>query len=226
MMDTRVSNDSPNDGRRSSGFTLIELLVVVVIIGVIVSSVMLSINLLGRDRAAQDESRRFWALLQQAREEAELQGIDIGIYVAASSYEFLRFDPRRNIWLPIENDVLYESRKLPEGLRFRVWLEAREIVLQPQLPKRFSLEESDDDEEEEDQDDAKKSSDERPPQLVVMSSGEVVPFELQIERDGAEALWRVVSLTDGDLRVERRQENREWAAVAQTLSRDDEEDAT
>ena len=42
----------------------------------IVSSVMLSINLLGRDRAAQDESRRFWALLQQAREEAELQGIE------------------------------------------------------------------------------------------------------------------------------------------------------
>jgi general secretion pathway protein H len=222
MMVSRVSYVSRNDGRRSFGFTLIELLVVVVIIGVIVSAVMLSMNLLGRDRESEDESRRFWALLRQAREEAELQGIDIGVYIATSSYEFLRFDPRRNIWLPIDNDVLYEPRKLPEGLRFRVWLEAREIILQPQLPKRFSLE---DIEEDEDEDREKKSLDERPPQVIVMSSGEIVPFELQIERDGAEALWRVVALPDDDLRVERRQENREWGVVAQTLPSNEEEDA-
>src|SRR5512138_3301902 len=222
MMDSRVSNVSLKDGRRSFGFTLIEVLVVVVIMGVIVSAVMLSMNLLGRDRESEDESRRVWALLRQAREEAELQGIDIGIYIAASSYEFLRFDPRRNIWLPIDNDVLYEPRKLPEGLRFRVWLEAREIILQPQLPKRFSLE---DIEEDEDEDREKKSLDERPPQVIVMSSGEIVPFELQIERDGAEALWRVVALPDDDLRVERRQENREWGVVAQTLPSNEEEDA-
>lgn len=223
MMDSRVSNVSLKDGRRSFGFTLIEVLVVVVIMGVIVSAVMLSMNLLGRDRESEDESRRVWALLRQAREEAELQGIDIGIYIAASSYEFLRFDSRRNIWLPIENDVLYEPRELPEGLRFRVWLEAREIVLQPQLPKRFSLEDSEEDEEDEDKE--KKARDERPPQVIVMSSGEIVPFELQIERDGAEALWRVVALPDDDLRVERRQENREWGVVAQTLPPSAEEDA-
>ncbi len=223
-MDTRVSNVSRTDGRRSFGFTLIELLVVVVIIGILVSAVMLSMNLLGRDRESEDESRRFWALVRQAREEAELQGIDIGIYVAASSYEFLRFDPRRSLWLPIEDDVLYEPRKLPEGLRFRVWLEAREIVLQPQLPKRFSPEQSDD-EDDEDGEEEKKSRDERPPQIIVMSSGELVPFELQVERDGAEALWRVVALPDDDLRVERRRENREWDVVAQTLPRSDEEDA-
>ncbi|NLG76318.1 MAG: type II secretion system minor pseudopilin GspH, partial [Xanthomonadaceae bacterium] len=204
------------------GFTLIELLVVVVIIGVVVSAVTLSINLLGRDRETEDESRRFWALLRQAREEAELQGIDIGVFVASSAYEFLRFDPRRNIWLPIENDVLYEPRELSEGLRFRVWLESREIVLQPQLPERTFAEKD----EEQEQDEARDKLDDRPPQIIVMSSGEIVPFELQIERDGAEALWRVVSLPDNDLRVERRRENREWIAVAQTLVPIDEEDDT
>src|SRR5512138_1820940 len=221
MMDSRVSNVSLKDGRRSFGFTLIEVLVVVVIMGVIVSAVMLSMNLLGRDRESEDESRRVWALLRQAREEAELQGIDIGIYIAASSYEFLRFDPRRNIWLPIENDVLYEPRELSEGLRFRVWLESREIVLQPQLPERTFAEKD----EEQEQDEARDKLDDRPPQIIVMSSGEIVPFELQIERDGAEALWRVVALPDDDLRVERRQENREWGVVAQTLPPRAEEDA-
>lgn len=192
------------------------------IIGVVVSAVTLSINLLGRDRETEDESRRFWALLRQAREEAELQGIDIGVFVASSAYEFLRFDPRRNIWLPIENDVLYEPRELSEGLRFRVWLESREIVLQPQLPERTFAEKD----EEQEQDEARDKLDDRPPQIIVMSSGEIVPFELQIERDGAEALWRVVSLPDNDLRVERRRENREWIAVAQTLVPIDEEDDT
>lgn len=218
----QFSSVSSKRGSRSFGFTLIELLVVVVIIGVVVSAVTLSINLLGRDRETEDESRRFWALLRQAREEAELQGIDIGVFVASSAYEFLRFDPRRNIWLPIENDVLYEPRELSEGLRFRVWLESREIVLQPQLPERTFAEKD----EEQEQDEARDKLDDRPPQIIVMSSGEIVPFELQIERDGAEALWRVVSLPDNDLRVERRRENREWIAVAQTLVPIDEEDDT
>ncbi len=218
----QLSSVSSKRGSRSFGFTLIELLVVVVIIGVVVSAVTLSINLLGRDRETEDESRRFWALLRQAREEAELQGIDIGVFVASSAYEFLRFDPRRNIWLPIENDVLYEPRELSEGLRFRVWLESREIVLQPQLPERTFAEKD----EEQEQDEARDKLDDRPPQIIVMSSGEIVPFELQIERDGAEALWRVVSLPDNDLRVERRRENREWIAVAQTLVPIDEEDDT
>lgn len=193
-----------------------EVLVVIVIIGVIVSAATLAFGVLGGDREAEDESRRLWALLQQAREEAELQGIDIGVYVASSSYEFLRFDPRRNVWLPIAGDALYVPRELPEGLRFRAWIEAREIVLQPRLPERsMGKEEEEEDEERENKDDD-DDGDERPPQIVVMSSGEIMPFELQVERDGAEAVLRVVAQPDNDLRVERRNDRREWSVVAQT----------
>lgn len=211
--------------RHARGFTLMEVLVVIVIIGVIVSAATLAFSVLGGDREAEDESRRVWALLQQAREEAELQGIDIGVYVAGSAYEFLRFDPRRRIWLPIQGDALYVPRELPEGLRFRVWLESREIVLQPQLPKREIKEDTEDETTHPAlQERSRKSVDERPPQIVVMSSGEIMPFELRIERDGAEALWRVVSQPDDDLRVERRAQNQDWIAVAQTKPRDEEDD--
>jgi general secretion pathway protein H len=185
---------------RAAGFTLLEILVVIVIIGVMVSMATLSIGLLGADRQSEEEARRVWAVIGQAREEAELQAIDLAVLVGATDYEFLRFDTRRNQWQPIVDDSLYAQRTLPEGLRFRLWLEGREIVLKPGLPDRSK----------------KDESDKWPPQLTVLSSGDVVPFELQIERDGAPALWRMTSLADGDLRVEQRKDEREWATIAQT----------
>ena len=186
--------------RRATGFTLLEILVVLVIIGVMVSMATLSLGVLGADREVEEETRRFWAVLRQAREEAELQAIDVAIFVGSSDYEFLRFDTRRNEWQPIVDDKLYAPRTLPEGLRFRLWMESREIVLKPGLPDRSK----------------KDESQKWPPQLTVLSSGDVVPFEMQIERDGAPALWRMTSLADGDLRVEQRKDERDWTVVAQT----------
>ena len=81
---------------RARGFTLLEILVTLVIIGVMVSMVTLSVGLLGADREADEEARRFWAVMRQAREEAELQAIDLAVFVGTSEYEFLRFDTRRN----------------------------------------------------------------------------------------------------------------------------------
>jgi general secretion pathway protein H len=186
--------------RRAAGFTLLEILVVIVIIGVMVSMATLSVGLLGGDRQSEEEARRVWAVIGQAREEAELQAIDLALFVGTTDYEFLRFDTRRNQWLPVVDDKLYAQRTLPEGLRFRLWMEGREIVLKPGLPDRSK----------------KDESEKWPPQLTVLSSGDVVPFELQIERDGAPALWRMTSLADGDLRVEQRKDERDWTVIAQT----------
>jgi general secretion pathway protein H len=186
--------------RAQPGFTLLEILVVIVIIGVMVSMATLSIGVLGADREVKEEAERFWAVLRQAREEAELQAIDVAIFVGQTDYEFLRFDIRRNEWTPIVEDKLYAQRALPEGLRFRLWLENREIVLKPGLPDRSK----------------KDESQKWPPQITVLSSGDVVPFEMHIERDAAPALWRVTSLADSDLRLEQRKDERDWVVVAQT----------
>jgi len=50
-----------------------------------------------------------------------------------------------------------------------------------------------------------------------------MPFELQIEREGNEALWRVVVLPDNDLRLEQRIRNEPWQLVAQTKPPEDED---
>ena len=186
---------------RNRGFTLLEILVVIVIIGVMVAMVTLSFNVLGSDRETAEETRRFWAVLRQAREEAELQSIDLAVFVGATDYEFLRFDTRRNEWQQIADDKLYAPRVLPEGLRFRLWMESRELVLKPGLPDRSKRDENQ----------------KWPPQVTVLSSGDVVPFELQIERDAAPALWRMTSQADGDLRVEqRKKDDNDWVLVVQT----------
>lgn len=205
----------------AAGFTLLEILVVIVIIGIIVSAATLSIGVLGRDREAEDQSRRFWAVLQQAREEAELQSLDVGVYVASGGYEFVRYDRRRAAWMPIAEDEFYAARELPQGLRFRLWLDSREAVLKPTLADREQ--EQDEDKEKEDKN---KKNDQPPPQIMVLSSGDIVPFDLQVERETQPALWRIVGTTDNDLRVERRNDDIEqWQIVARTRPEDEDEAA-
>jgi general secretion pathway protein H len=223
--------------RSSRGFTLIELLVVVFIIGVIAYAAQLSVNVLGRDSQVEDEARRLWAVLRQTREEAELQGINIGAYFAAEEYEFLRLDVLNNVWVPISGDRLHASRKLPDDLRFRIWLDGREIVLKPQLPEREDEEKRELTEEERKEaelpralrtvkpEDIKRTQ-QHPPQVVVLSSGEVMPFELHIERERQPALWRLVATAENDLRVEQRAKSSEnWTIIEQTNPPPDEQEA-
>jgi len=194
--------------RHAAGFTLMEILVVIVVIGVIVSAATLSMGVLGRDSEAEDQMRRLWAVLRQASEESELQGLDTGMFVSAQGYEFLHYDGRNLTWVPIEGDKLFATRQLPEGLRFRMWLESREVVLKPEVVDRG------------DKDSQKKY----PPQVMVLASGEIMPFELRIERDDTEALWRLVGQPDNDLRLERRTGNEPWQVIAQTRPPEEEND--
>ncbi|HEY5807472.1 MAG TPA: type II secretion system minor pseudopilin GspH [Povalibacter sp.] len=191
--------------RAARGFTLLEILVVIVVIGVIVSAATLSVGVLGRDRESEDQARRFWAVLVQVREESELQGLDMGVFISAEGYEFLQFDTRENRWLPVEGDSFLAPRKLPEGLAFRLWLEKRAIVLKPVTVDRS------------DKDEDKKW----PPQLMVLSSGDIMPFELHLERDGQPAIFRIEALPDNDLRLERRHGIEPWELVSQTKPPED-----
>jgi general secretion pathway protein H len=168
---------------RPRGFTLIELLVVVVIIAVIASVAVLSVGALGRDTQISEETDRLSALLAMVKEQAEMQHRDYGLRLEEARYSFLRFDVRTGEWVEVAGDRLLRARELPEGLRMRLWLEAREAVLRPLPP-------------------AKDKKDRiPPPQVIVFANGELSDFELRLEREDSDHSATIKGSADGKLDI-------------------------
>jgi len=187
------------------GFTLIELLVVIVIVGIIVTMATLSVGVLGRDNQVEDQAKRLYAVLTQAKEEAELQGRDFGILIERDGYLFMRYDYALKQWHTLDNDELLAYRELPEGLQFRLWLDGREVILKTHHDNQPLLSSANSSSS------ASSSAFNSPtstagtgvrPQVAVLSSGDILPFELRLARDNGEFNWHVVGHPDNTLTVE------------------------
>lgn len=152
---------------RRAGFSLIELMMVLVIIGVLVGIFTLSLGTIADDES-QEDARRLQTLIELAREEAMLQGRDVGLSFYQQGYEFAYLrqavteDGKPVVaWFPIENDRFLRPRALNEETYLGLQLEGKEIV----LPFERNFKE------------------EYIPQVYLLSSGEVDPaFSLEIKK--------------------------------------------
>lgn len=176
--------------KRGSGFTLIELLVVVVIVGIISGMLLLSFGVLGDDRALQQQARRLTSLIELATDEAVMQGRDFGIEFMQQGYRFVEHDPLLDQWNQIVGDELLRPRQLEEGMELELRLEDRPVSLS---------EEAADTEVDEDSGDRERNG--YLPHLMILSSGDVTPFNLLIVRQADRSEVLVEMTLTGEMEI-------------------------
>ncbi|MFW2406037.1 MAG: type II secretion system minor pseudopilin GspH [Gammaproteobacteria bacterium] len=175
-----------------AGFSLLEVLVVVFIIGVLATMFTLSVGVIGGDRELEKEASRLVALIDLAREEAVIQGREIGLRLFKDRYEFSAFyedfieyhdeeNPDQSEWALLDASSLLGPRQLPEGLMFELQIDGRDIVLQlaetDAEPATIDTDAAADDDANEP---PKKTYN---PQVMVYSSGDISPFTVLLRRE-------------------------------------------
>ncbi len=176
---------------RGNGFTLIEVLVVVVIIGIVSAIAVLALGNLGDDRELQNEARRMTSLIEMASDEATLQGRDFGVQLLQRGYRFVEFDPLTERWSEVFGDDLMRPRTLADDTEFDLFLEDKRVLL------KFDAAET----ERSDDDDDSDITQDYVPHVLVLSSGDITPFVLEIFRNTDRASVVLSASPAGELKV-------------------------
>jgi general secretion pathway protein H len=166
---------------REAGFSLLELLVVVMIIGLLVRAVTLSWDVLGNDREIEQETARLRGVIDLLHEEALMQSRDYGVMFTATGYRFYVYDYRELKWVEPPNDRLLAQHNLLPQLSMSLVLDGREVPLVPDF----------------DSQDIENAE----PQIMLLSSGEVTPFTLEMTRAGIDGRFELTAELDGKIAV-------------------------
>jgi len=166
--------------RSQSGFTLIEMLVVLVIIGIVITSVTLSIHTDDRSEKMETEMRRIQALLKLAREEAVMQDEDIALRVSEDKYSFEILGEKG--WEPISDDKVFRERKVVDGTELALKVDDLEIDFGKQQ---------------------EAAGDDKipPPRIFILSSGEIMPFELILRTVDQSLQYSIKTQQDGTVKL-------------------------
>lgn len=164
-----------NNSHVEAGFTLIELLVVLLVMGILMGTAVISIDVGGDQRAFQAFGQRLIQRIELARDRAIQNNQEWGMRVEADDYFFVAFDEDQRQW-SAQQQYPFTADKPP-----------RPVVFQLQVHDQFGV---DPDEgmfaSSDEQNDSSMASDssrtpmKRTPDLVFFSSGETMPFDLEV----------------------------------------------
>jgi general secretion pathway protein H len=139
---------------RQRGFSLLELMVVLMIVGILVTLGVLSLNLGSQQAKVEEEVQRIRGVLELAQDEAILKHQELALRFERDAYTFARLEEGK--WVDIEKDRQFSTHKLPDGMHFYVEVKDGSLPLADSKGATEAM-------------------------VYVLSSGEVSPFELNIE---------------------------------------------
>ncbi len=183
--------------RRGPGFTLIEILVVLVIVGILLAVAMLSFGILSDNNSLDREARRLSSLIELVSDEAATQGRDFGLEFMAAGYRFVEYDPLLDQWFEVIGDDYLVQRDLDEGVEFELFMEGHKVLLHTEAQ-----------ETERERDDegnpvpTRDLTDDYLPHVLIMSSGDVTPFELRFIRFADRSELLLTMSLAGELEVQ------------------------
>ena len=132
------------------GFTLIEMMVVVVIAAIMMGAVTLSFPNNQADELLEKEGNRLVALINFAQDEATLQSREFALALDATGYAF--YLNNEGNW--VAADDTFARHNFPDVIKPALYLEGEKIALSN-----------------------KKN---RHPQILILSTGEVTPFNYRL----------------------------------------------
>ena len=176
------------------GFTLIEMMVVLLIIGIVVSSVVLSINTDDVKEHMEIEMNRLRALINLAREEAILQDHDMALVIKEDSYSFQWYDVKQEKWLAVDDGQVFRERKLPPGTNMVLLIEDLPTTEKHSQPGTSLTLDGKDKEQQQEEEDVQR--------VVIYPSGEIFPFELILQKEDESTQFKLVADADGEVTVQ------------------------
>ncbi len=93
--------------KRAAGFTLIEILLVLVLLATSAVAVIVTLPESKEDKV-KEEAARFHQLIQLLGEDALLNGIDYGIRIDRSRYQFLQLTSQD--WQPVQESRFFSLK--------------------------------------------------------------------------------------------------------------------
>ena len=142
-----------------------------VIFSVMITMVTISMGDPQAKRMKQN-SERIAALIQLAKEQAIFNSQDYALSVWDTGYAFYTLADAG--WVPVENDRIFRSRSLPDGIEFNLYLEGIKVNL--------------------------KNEDPDSPQVFITSDGEISPFKLEIT-DRYDLLYEITFNETGSFEI-------------------------
>ena len=174
------------------GFTLIEMMVVMLILGIVVSTMVLSIRTDDISEHMEIEMNRLHALVTLAQEEAVLQGQVMALAIGENTYRFDIKNIETEAWSAVDDGRVFRERRAVPGTHFVLVID--EIEREKEKEKfKLELSSEREDAEQEEEDDYQR--------VQIEPSGEMFPFELILRNEDETIEYRLVLGEDGVLNI-------------------------